>query len=133
MRLEREGDNETIIEDGRLLALDDPDIRKLADKHGGADLWLQESWIPAVPGLNVAGDYWQHYAKDPLAWVKAELNICREWHHLFMPMVGGDPRFCHDRYGVWGGGPGATCGRRRAKSRSLHDARPRLRLQRHER
>ena len=79
----------------------------LADKHGGADLWLQESWIPAVPGLNVAGDYWQHYAKDPLAWVKAELNICREWHHLFMPMVGGDPRFCRDRYGVWGGRPGA--------------------------
>jgi hypothetical protein len=24
-----------------------------------------------------------------------------------MPMVGGDPRFCHDTYGVWGGGPGA--------------------------
>jgi hypothetical protein len=24
-----------------------------------------------------------------------------------MDMVGGDHRFCHDRYGVWGGGPGA--------------------------
>jgi hypothetical protein len=24
-----------------------------------------------------------------------------------MPLVGGDPRFGHDRYGVWGGGPGA--------------------------
>jgi len=107
VKLTREGDNETIIEDGRLLALDDPEIRKLADKHGGADLWLQESWIPAMPGLNVQGDYWDHYAKDPMKWVNAELTVCREFHHLFMPMVGGDPRFCHDTYGVWGGGPGA--------------------------
>jgi len=22
-------------------------------------------------------------------------------------MVGGDPSACHDKYGVWGGGPGA--------------------------
>jgi hypothetical protein len=42
-----------------------------------------------------------------MKWVNAELTVCREFHHLFMPMVGGDPRFCHDTYGVWGGGPGA--------------------------
>jgi len=101
---EREGDNEPVIEDGRLLALDDPEIRKLAAKYGDPDLWLEESWIPAVPGLNVAGDYWQHYANDPLAWVHTELNICRNWHHMFAQMVGGDPKFCHDESGFWSGG-----------------------------
>jgi hypothetical protein len=60
-----------------------------------------------VPGLNVKGDYWDHYAKDPLKWVRSELDICQNWHHLFMPMVGGDPTACHDKYGVWGGGAGA--------------------------
>jgi hypothetical protein len=101
---EMEGDDELLIDDGRLKALDDPQIRKLAAEHGDPDLWLAESWIPAVPGLNVAGDYWQHYANDPLTWVKAELHICRNWHHLFAPMVGGDSRFCDDTSGFWGGG-----------------------------
>ena len=42
-----------------------------------------------------------------MKWVDTELTVCREFHHLFMDMVGGDHHFCHDRYGVWGGGPGA--------------------------
>ena len=69
--LEMEGDNETIIENGRLCALDDPDIRKMAAKYGDADLWLDESWIPAVPGLNVQGEYWRDYGRDPMKWVKS--------------------------------------------------------------
>jgi hypothetical protein len=40
--LEREGDNETLIENGRLGALDDPAIRKLCAKYGDVDLWLDE-------------------------------------------------------------------------------------------
>jgi hypothetical protein len=99
-------DNEQVIEDGRLLALDDPGIRKLAQKHGKHHdpmLWLEESWIPAVPGLNVPGDYWRHYANDPLAWVKTELDVCRSWHHLFTNMVGGEARFCNDDAGFWTG------------------------------
>jgi hypothetical protein len=110
--LEREGDNELLIDNGHLLALEDPEIRKLAAKHGDPDLWLSESWIPAVPGINVAGDYWKHYANDPLAWVKAELNICRNWHHLFMPMVGADRKFCHDNAAFWqpGGSAASCCG-----------------------
>jgi hypothetical protein len=104
--LEMQGDNETIIENGRLCALDDPEIRKMAAKYGDADLWLDESWIPAVPGLNVQGDYWRDYGRDPMKWVKSELDICRNWHHLFMPMVGADPKFCHDNKRFWmtGGG-----------------------------
>ena len=100
-------DNEPVIEDGRLLALDDPEIRKLAQKYGKHHdpmLWLEESWIPAVPGINVKGDYWRHYASDPLTWVKTELDICRNWHHLFTEMVGGDPKYCNDEGGFWTGG-----------------------------
>ncbi|MEO1192316.1 MAG: hypothetical protein AAFY02_11200 [Pseudomonadota bacterium] len=97
--LEREGDNELLIENGRLLALDDPKIRKLAANYGDPELWLDESWNPAVPGLNMPGDYQQHYAADPLKWVKDELNICRNYHPMFMKMVGADNKYCS--------GPGA--------------------------
>ena len=103
--LERNGDNETIIENGRLLALDDPDIRKLCAKYGDVDLWLDESWNPAVPGINMPGDYWQHYAKDPLHWVKTELEVCRNYHPMFMKMVGADGKYCHGEGArFWSGG-----------------------------
>ena len=97
--MEREGDNETLIENGRLGALDDPAIRKLCAKYGDVDLWLDESWNPAVPGLNMEGDYWDHYGRDPLHWVKTELEVCRNYHPLFMKMTGADDKYCH--------GPGA--------------------------
>ena len=100
------GQNEMVIEKGRLTALDAPEIQKMAQKHGkwhDPDLWLQESWIPAVPGINVKGDYWDHYAKDPLKWVKTELDICQNWHHLFAEMVGGEPKYCNDDAGFWTG------------------------------
>lgn len=93
------GDNETIIENGRLGALDDPAIRKIAAKYGDPDMWLDESWNPAVPGINMDGNYWDHYARDPLHWVKSELEICRNYHPMFMKMVGADDKYCH--------GPGA--------------------------
>ena len=92
--LEREGDNELLIENGRLLALDDPEIRKLAANYGDPDMWLDESWNPAIPGLNMKGDYWEHYANDPLHWVKTELEVCRNYHPLFMEMTGADNKYC---------------------------------------
>jgi hypothetical protein len=83
-----------IIKDGRLRALDAPEIRAIAAKYGDPDLMLEESWIPAIPGLNVKGDYETHYARDPMKWVKSELAICQNFHHLFTDLVGGDPKFC---------------------------------------
>lgn len=82
------GGTDTVIRDGRLLALDDPDIRKIAAKYGDPDMWLQEDWIPAVPGINVEGDYWRDYAEDPMDWTMTELHICERWHHLFAKMMG---------------------------------------------
>ncbi len=103
--LEREGDNELLIENGRLLGLDDPGIRRIAANYGDPELWLDESWNPAVPGLNMAGDYWEHYGKDPLHWVTSELNICRHYHPLFMQMVGADDKYCSGKGAAfWKGG-----------------------------
>ncbi len=99
--VERSGDNEKVIENGRLLALDDPAIRKLCSKYGDPELWLDESWNPAVPGINMTGNYWQHYARDPLHWVKTELEVCRNYHPMFMRMVGADDKYCHGEGAKW--------------------------------
>jgi len=98
---EMAGDNETIIENGRLGALDDPAIRKIAAKYGDPDMWLDESWNPAVPGINMDGNYWDHYARDPMHWVKSELEICRNYHPMFMKMVGADDKYCHGAGADW--------------------------------
>jgi hypothetical protein len=82
-----DGATETLIEDGRLKGLDDPEIRRIAERYGDPDKLLEEDWIPAVPGINMDGDYWRDYAQDPTAWTMAELNICRNWHHLYMKMI----------------------------------------------
>lgn len=102
--MEREGDNETLIENGRLGALDDPAIRKICGKYGNVDLWLDESWNPAVPGLNMDGDYWAHYGRDPLHWVKTELEVCRNYHPMFMKMTGADDKYCRGEGAAWWNG-----------------------------
>ena len=96
-----DGSTETVIRDGHLLGLDDPDVRELAARHGDPDQLLAESWIPAVPGINVKGDYGTHYAQDPKSWVMTELEVCRRWHHLFMDMVGADADHCHGSERLW--------------------------------
>ncbi|WP_420732315.1 hypothetical protein, partial [Hwanghaeella sp. 1Z406] len=98
---EMAGDNENIIENGRLQALDDPEIRKICSKYGDPEMWMDESWNPAVPGINMDGDYWDHYAKDPLHWVKTELEVCRNYHPMFMKMVGADDKYCHGAGADW--------------------------------
>jgi len=85
-----DGGTERIIEDGRLLALDDPHVREVAAKYGDPDDFLQEDWIPAIPGINMEGDYWRDYAHDPMDWTATELSICRKWHHLYMKMTGAE-------------------------------------------
>lgn len=77
-----------IIENGHLKALDDPKVRAIAARHGDPDELLTEDWIPAIPGLNLPGDYDRDYAADPMEWTMAELNICHRWHPLFMRMIG---------------------------------------------
>jgi hypothetical protein len=87
-----DGTKEQLISGGRLKALDDPDVRELASRLGDPDDLLEESWVPAVPGINVDGDYERDYAQDPATWVQTELTICRKWHHLYMKMTGAEHR-----------------------------------------
>jgi len=85
-----DGSEELLIDEGRLCALDDERVRDIAARYGDPDDFLQEDWIPAVPGINVPGDYWRDYANDPTDWTTTELKICRQWHHLYMKMVGAE-------------------------------------------
>ena len=67
-----DGQTIKLIDKGHLTALDDPEIRKIAAKYGDPDEVLREAWIPAIPGINVEGDYERDYAADPGGWVRKE-------------------------------------------------------------
>jgi len=62
------GPDRRILDNGRLVALDDPKVRDLAAKYGDPDRMLAEEWTPPIPGITVPGSY-AEYAKDPAAYV----------------------------------------------------------------
>ena len=68
----RNGERTTVINKGHLTALDDPEVRSTASRYGDPDELLKEIWIPAIPGINEEGDYWQDYAKNPSEWIRKE-------------------------------------------------------------
>ena len=68
------GETITIIDKGHLTALDDPEVRSLSSVSGNPDDLLKEVWVPAIPGINVPGDYMKDYAIDPVAWIKKEAS-----------------------------------------------------------
>ncbi len=41
----------------------------MAAKYGDPELIFRYEWIPAIPGVNVAGDYESEYASDPWKWI----------------------------------------------------------------
>ncbi len=60
-----------VIENGRLSAYDDPEVRDLAATFGDPDQLLHDDWVPDIPGITVPGDY-AAYARDPARWVYAD-------------------------------------------------------------
>lgn len=66
--IDRQGGVHRIIDRGRLVAMDDPEVRELASKFGDPDELLRENWIPSVPGITAAGDY-AAYAADPARFI----------------------------------------------------------------
>jgi hypothetical protein len=64
----KDGTEYTVIREGRLTALDDPEVRELAKKYGDPDELLKEDWIPQIPGITSPG-YYEEYAKDPGRWI----------------------------------------------------------------
>ncbi|MBI4484033.1 MAG: hypothetical protein HY652_14235 [Acidobacteria bacterium] len=67
-----DGKTITLIDKGRLTVLDDREIRAAAARHGNPDELLSEAYIPAVPGINVPGDYLNDYARNPVLWIKSK-------------------------------------------------------------
>ncbi|MBI4446979.1 MAG: hypothetical protein HY645_13880 [Acidobacteria bacterium] len=63
-----------VVDKGHLMVLDDPEVRQFAAKYGNPDEILREEWIPAVPGINVPGDYQRDYAAAPDAWILKEMQ-----------------------------------------------------------
>lgn len=68
-----DGSTTTVIDKGHLTALDNPKVRQEAAKFGDPDQLLREDWIPAIPGINIPGDYHNDYAADPAAWIRKDL------------------------------------------------------------
>lgn len=66
------GEKITIVEKGRLKALDDLEVRRLASRYGDPDEVVKEDWIPAIPGINTDGDYETDYGRRPMEWIKKE-------------------------------------------------------------
>jgi len=64
------GERVRVIERGRLAALDDPEVRTLAQRFGDPNDLLTEDWIPQVPGISAPGAYAQ-FARDPARWIYA--------------------------------------------------------------
>ncbi|MGH3664542.1 MAG: hypothetical protein ACRDU8_00370 [Egibacteraceae bacterium] len=63
-----DGQRLTVIDHGRLTALDDPEVRALAGEYGDPDEVLAEDWIPDIPGISAPGDY-ADYAADPASFI----------------------------------------------------------------
>ncbi|MBI3077673.1 MAG: hypothetical protein HYY85_11950 [Deltaproteobacteria bacterium] len=64
----KDGREHTVIRDGRLTAMDDPEVRQLAAKYGDPDELLKEDWTPRIPGITCEGSY-EAFARDPAAWI----------------------------------------------------------------
>lgn len=63
-----DGTTETVIDDGYLTVLDDPEVRDLAANYGDPDEVLSVDWVPDIPGVSSDGQY-AEYATDPKDWL----------------------------------------------------------------
>lgn len=64
-----DGRTETVIDDGYLTTLDDPEVRDLAAEHGDPDELLSIDWVPEMPGISGEGEY-EEYAANPKEWLR---------------------------------------------------------------
>ncbi|HVB11781.1 MAG TPA: hypothetical protein VNE86_01510 [Nitrososphaerales archaeon] len=64
------GKTTTVIEDGHMTALDDPEVKDLARKYGDPEEILSEDWKAPIPGISAPGDYLKDYAQNPYDWIK---------------------------------------------------------------
>lgn len=84
----RDGEARDIIRNGRLTALDDPEVREFATRFGDPDVLLAEDWIPAIPGISMPGEYGE-FARDPGRWIYGPDGLVRPG--IAMGGSGGQP------------------------------------------
>ncbi|MBI3940063.1 MAG: hypothetical protein HY315_04455 [Acidobacteria bacterium] len=73
-----------ISDRGRLTALDDPEVKALASRYGKAEELLKEDWVPAMPGINMDGDFLRDYAGNPLSYVQREADEIRNGTYKYL-------------------------------------------------
>jgi hypothetical protein len=73
-RLRDTGEWITQSDKGRITTFDDPEVRALASRYGDPETLFSYDWIPAIPGINVPGNYDRDYGADPWKWVVDEYN-----------------------------------------------------------
>jgi hypothetical protein len=66
-----------LIDNGRMTALDSPEIRALASRYGDPKELLAEDWIPEIPGVSAPGRYTE-YAQNPWKTVSAIFKKVQE-------------------------------------------------------
>jgi hypothetical protein len=66
----RNGKSITVIDNGRLTAMDDPEVRAVASEFGNPDELLSEDWSAPIPGISAPGRY-DDYAANPAKWIYA--------------------------------------------------------------
>lgn len=76
----------TLIDRGRLAALDAFEARAVASRYGPPDELLRDDWRPDLPGITAPGDYMRDYARDPWSYVKRQIEaIERGTYRYFAP------------------------------------------------
>jgi len=70
----RDGRKKDLIRKGHLTVLDEPEIRRAASQYGDPDELLRELWIPAVPGINIPGEYQKDYGNNPGAYFRENMS-----------------------------------------------------------
>src|SRR5262249_23305055 len=85
VRIRGTGQWETLINHGHMTALDDPEVRALASRYGNPDEVLRQDYVPALPGITMAGNY-DEYARDPGAyWTRWAQSIENGSYRYFRP------------------------------------------------
>jgi hypothetical protein len=83
-RLRDTGEWITQSDKGRITAFDDPEVRALAARYGDPDTLFSYDWIPAIPGINVPGDYARDYSPNPWKWVVNEYEQIRSGKYPYL-------------------------------------------------
>lgn len=85
VRIRGTGRWETLINWGRLTALDDPEVRALAARYGRPEEILRQDYVPAIPGITMPGRY-EDYARDPGSyWMRWAQEVREGRYRYFKP------------------------------------------------